>query len=226
MNAIILGGHSDIAKHLKPMLEADGWFVQTWARGELQSMQQFREWDLVIVAMGRIVPIGLWHDNDMFEVAETIKSNLSLPLDFLRRLWPKHRPGASVCWFAGSNPQMIMDGYSAYNISKMAVLKAVEQLDHETPDAKFFALGPGIVNTKIHRGTLNAKWPNEKLAAAITENRFTPIERIYDCLKWCIAQPKEIIGGRNICASDKWDEGWLAVHLRNDPRMFKLRRVE
>lgn len=227
MNAIILGSHSDIAKELAQFLKKDGWTVQGWARGELQSMQQFAKWDLVIIAMGRILPIGLWMDNDLFEWHETMRSNLLLPLELLRRLWPKHNPDASVCWLAGSNPQMIMDGYSAYNVSKMGVLKLVEQMDHETPDAKFFALGPGIVNTKIHRGTLTHKWPNPKLAAAMNAKKFTPMVRIYECLQWCTKQPKSVIGGRNICASDKWDDGgWVRMHLRDDERMFKLRRVE
>ena len=226
-NAIIIGSHSDIAQQLTPLLQADGWNVEGWARGELQSMEQFGFWDLCIVAVGRITPVGLWMDNDMFEWNETMRSNLLLPIELLRRLWPKHNTGASVCWLAGSNPQMIMDGYSAYNVSKMAVLKAVEQLDHETPDAKFFALGPGIVNTKIHRGTLKAAWPNPKLAAAIEAQKFTPIERVYGCLKWCMDAPKSLVGGRNICASDPWHIKMEIMNLDADIMdLYKLRRVE
>lgn len=120
---------------------------------------------------------------------------------------------------AGSNPNMIMDGYSAYNVGKMGLLKAVEQLDHETPDAKFFALAPGIVLTKIHKPSEG--WNNPKLKDA----KSTPIAKIYQCLQWCIAQPKNAVGGRNICVSDDWGD-WMAEELIKDTNWLKLRRNE
>ena len=128
---------------------------------------------------------------------------------------------------------MIMDGYSAYNTSKIALLKFVEQADHETKDAKFFALGPGTIVTKIHKATLDAKWPNPKLERAMLDTTVSgpvlkamKIQKVYDCLKWCISQTKEVVGGRNICVSDRWErEGTFKDRLR-DPDMFKLRRYE
>jgi len=220
---IILGDHSDIAQGLVSFLEADGYSVHGWHRGGHLYTLPF--WDLIIVAMGRVAPVGLWMDTQTWEWEDTMASNLLRPLEILRALWIKHNPNASVCWFAGSNPNMIMDGYSAYNVSKMAVLKAVEQLDHETPDCKFFALGPGIVQTKIHMATIEANWPNQKLKDAIHSGKSTPIEKIYDCLKWCVEQPKEIVGGRNICVSDN-AQSTLPRTLPNKPNLFKLRRVE
>jgi len=114
-----------------------------------------------------------------------------------------------------------MAGYSPYNAGKMALLKVCEQLDFETPDAKFFALGPGYVPTKIHKATLDAGWKNER----IERGGGTSFEKIYDCLKWCISQPKEVIGGRNICVSDNYGPE-LTAKLSLHPSMYKLRRME
>jgi len=178
MNAIILGDHSDIAKAIKPMLEKDGYTVSGWSRDqELPSVV----WDLLIIAIGKVAPVGLWHEQGHERWDECVRSNLLLPLKLLRRIWNLHKPNATVIWFAGSNPQKIMDGYSAYNVSKMAVLKLVEQLDHETPDCKFVAFGPGYAKTKIHEATLKANWPNERIARGDDGNS---MEDIYKAMKW------------------------------------------
>jgi NAD(P)-dependent dehydrogenase (short-subunit alcohol dehydrogenase family) len=144
-----------------------------------------------------------------------------LPVELLRKMWPAREQDAAVCFMAGSNPNKVMDGYSPYNASKMALNKCCEQLDHESPDTKFFTLGPGYVATKIHHATRDAGWPNERIA----RGNPTPLDRIYDCLQWCLAQPKEVIGGRNICVTDPWGAD-LASSLRADSSLFKLRRVE
>lgn len=228
MRAILLGANSEIGSGLRHLLQQDGWDVTGWARlgkwpGQTVLPHEMPEWNLVIVAIGRVAPVGYWWDLNNGDWEQTVESNLLLPIRLLRSIWSKRKPNASVCWLAGSNPNMIMDGYSAYNVSKMAVLKAVEQLDHES-DAKFFALGPGIVLTKIHDASKG--WDNPKLKAAQKEGRSTPIERIYECLKWCIEQPKEVIGGRNVCASDPWDNPSRPRLLTEIPDMWKLRRDE
>ncbi len=222
-NAIILGDRSDIAKGLRAMLEADGWKVIGWHRGN--SVPALR-WDLLLIAMGSVAPVGHWWNVDEIKLVSCLDSNLIMPLTYLTRLWGIRNPGASICWLAGSNPNSIMDGYAAYNISKMAVLKAVEQLDHESPDAKFFALGPGTVVTKIHKPTIESGWHNPKLKAVIDSGKGgTPIAKIYQCMMWCVSMPKEVIGGRNVCVSDDWGD-WLEKELERDEHMYKLRRAE
>jgi NAD(P)-dependent dehydrogenase (short-subunit alcohol dehydrogenase family) len=231
---ILLGDRSDIGKALVPFLEADGYHITGWNRDAAPNhFASQRPWDLVLSAIGQVAPVGAWDDLNDIECHQCIHSNVIEPIKLLRYLWPRRNPGASACFMAGSNPQRIMAGYLPYNIGKMALLKAVEQIDYESPDCKVFALGPGYVPTKIHRATLDANWPNERIARG---DAGTPIERIYACLKWCIAQPKEVVGGRNIAASDPWDGAvvmdksrWgisLEEELKANPSMYKLRRVE
>ena len=216
MNAYILGNKSDIAKAITPMLEADGWTVNGWSRGKWPSHPE--KWDLLIICIGVVAPVGLWHSTNWIQWSECLYSNLTLPFELLKRVWGAHKPDSTVIWFAGSNPNKIMDGYSAYNTAKMAVIKLVEQLNHETQDCKFVAFGPGYVKTKIHKATLDAGWPNERIARGDGNS----MEDVYAAMKWCIEQPKEVVGGRNICVSDKISPEFL----EKDPNMFKLRRLE
>lgn len=221
--AIVIGSNSDIMKALTPMLEADGYEVTGWHTGQ---KVVWPRWDLAIIALGKVAPVGLWHDVNVVHWYECIYSNLTAPFEKLRSIWSKRNlVDSTVIWFAGSNPQKIMAGYSAYNTSKMAVLKLIEHLDAETPNCKFVALGPGYVKTKIHEATLKAKWPNER----IERGDEASMEDIYKTMMWCISQPKEVVGGRNICVSDISKRTYtdsLVSALENDQETFKLRRRE
>lgn len=218
MNAIILGSNSDLAKAITPSLEKD-YLVTGWKRGPWPERSP---WDVLIITIGSVSPVGLWHDVDQVQWAECLYSNLTLPLQLLRRLWGARNPNATVIWFTGSNPQRIMDGYSAYNVSKMAVNKLVEQLDQESPDCKFVAFGPGYHDTKIHKATKDFGWKNDVIERGAKHGH----EEVWRALEWIIQQPKETVGGRNICVSDlvevdgKLTSAWVSHHFG------KLRRVE
>jgi hypothetical protein len=106
------------------------------------------------------------------------------------------------------------------------VLKLVEQLDHESPDCKFVAFGPGYAKTKIHEATLKANWPNERIARGDDGNS---MEAIYKTMMWCVAQDKDVVGGRNICVSDIMERDYhdfLVKHLTAHQDVYKLRRKE
>ena len=207
---------------LRPLLEADGWNTFGWQR--YMSTGALPPWRLVICFLGRVAPVGYWWDSTAGKDQGCIRANLTEPLRLVREIWSRREKKAEpyVCFFGGSNPQKIMPGYAPYNASKMGLLKLVEQMDAESFDTTIFALGPGYVSTKIHQATLIANWPNERIARG---DKGTPIEQIYRCLKWCVEQPKGIIGGRNICASDPWGTE-LAERLKANPALYKLRRVE
>ena len=55
----------------------------------------------------------------------------------------------------------------------------------------------------------------------------TSKESIYDCINWCIAQGRDVVGGRNFSTvHDPWNDGGkrLIDQLREDSDKFKLRR--
>lgn len=213
-SAVILGETSEIGIYLRGRLYEDGWETHGWMRSYPIPTAK---WDLLLCCIGQVAPVGLWHDVEEWDSA--VESNLLAPVRLLREMWPHRKPDASVCFLAGSNPNKTMPGYSAYNAGKMALLKAVESIDAETPDAKFFALAPGYIPTKIHRASEG--WPNEVIARGSTAT----MDGVYACLKWSLEQPKSIIGGRNICASDPMSNE-LAARLALNPSLYKLRRAE
>jgi len=219
---IVLGSNSDIAQGLMPYLEKE-YRVIGWTRGNAPTWEK---WDLVLCMIGSVAPVGVWHEVKRGEWLSGIESNLIRPFELMHYLWPNHNPDATVIFMAGSNPNMIMPGYSAYNTGKMALLKLVEQMDAETPDAKFIALGPGTILTKIHKATLDAGWDNPKLKKAMEEQKPADYARLYECIQTCIAMPKDIIGGRNICVSDPWDDiHWMRT-VANWDDWYKLRRID
>jgi len=221
---LIIGSGSDIAQGIIPFFKQDQWAIDMWHR---EHRPKSTWWNLCLITIGSVAPVGKWWKVTGW--MDGVDSNLIVPVTALRQAWENRAANATVIFFAGSNPNATMSGYSSYTAGKMGLLKAVEWMDDETPDAKILALGPGTVLTKIHKPTLKNKWDNPKLLAAMQAGKSTPMRKIYDAIHWCYKQPKEIVGGRNICVSDSDDwqaENELARMLQGNPARFKLRRVE
>ncbi len=231
MNAILLGANSDIGKELGIRLMADGWNVHGVGRNP--TLLPEVHWDLMIVAIGQLWPIGNFFDIHQGDWFDNFDSNLFEPLRLLRRFWPTHNPGASVCFFSGAGTSNSAKTYSAYSSSKIALFKMAELLDDECSDAKFFIIGPGMVRTKIQQQTLDAgkSAANYERVKQFMETgdsfhgTGTSHDRIYKCLRWAMELPKEVVGGRNLYAPEPFGEE-LARRMRDNPRLMKLRRYE
>ena len=234
-NVTVLGSKSDICEDLAERFLRDSWQVSLWHRNATLPLMP---WDLILVGIGVLEPIGKFFDLEADEWEACVSSNALLPLRLLRRLWKYRRPGASVCFFSGAGVSQKARTYSAYSASKLMLMKMTELLDDEEADTKFFILGPGMVRTKIQGQTVRA---GERAANHARILQFmdtgdpahgtgTDPERIYKCLRWCMAQTKAVIGGRNIYVpSDGWDKGRdgaeLAEALDGHKSLFKLRRL-
>lgn len=229
-SAIILGSGSDIGCGVIERLRRDGWMVE-------ETRHLFApppvEWDLVICCYGTTEPIGsIW--DDLQEWQRAFEINLYRPINDVRRLYPRRRPGASVCFFAGAGTSGPAPTYSAYAVSKVALVKAVELLDDESPDCKFFIIGPGMIRTKLLHQALRAGaraanydrvsnfLRGPLMRGADTSGDEAALDRVYECIMACAAAPKEAVGGRNICAH--LDDYSRLAELADDPSMFKLRR--
>jgi NAD(P)-dependent dehydrogenase (short-subunit alcohol dehydrogenase family) len=224
--AIILGAGSDIGRGIADRLQRDGWGVaRLWHNQGLDRTTPPR-WDLVVCCYGTLEPIGPFWDVGDAEWCRAFEVNLHLPLRQVRELYPRANPGASVCFFSGAGANGPAPTYLAYCVSKIALVKAVECLDAESEDCKFFILGPGMMRTKIQRQTLavGERAANYRRVADFmaSESAGTSPDDVYACLMACVAAPKAAVGGRNIYVPlDDWgDLGALAAH----PHAFKLRR--
>lgn len=171
MNAIILGGKSDIAMELAARLHVDGWTVWNWQRG--QSLENFPQWSLLICAIGTLKPVGKFFEQDWAAWREGFQSNVLEPLRLVHSLYEKREPDASICFFGGTNPFKANPRYSAYSSAKAALRIAVRDIAAECPHLRVFLLDTGVVPTKIH-------------VEPVGRSSYTTHEQIYTALQRCL----------------------------------------
>ena len=190
-------------------------------------------WDVLVLCPGAQEPIGLFSDCNFEEWENSIKVNFSSQLRIVHGLLPNRNKangiGPLVLFFAGGGTNSATINYSAYTISKIALIKITELLDAEIADTRFAIVGPGWVKTKIHQSTLDAGSKAgdnyDKTRAMLASEKCTPMEDVLDCCDWIIGSPKEFISGRNFSTVfDLWGSDALALKLIGDSNMYKLRR--
>jgi len=190
-------------------------------------------WDVLILAPGSQEPIGAFPNVDINKWESSIKVNFSAQLRIVHNLLQKRKKqkdiGPCVLFFAGGGTNNATINYSAYTVSKIALIKMCELLDAEMADTRFVIVGPGWVRTKIHNTTLKAG----KLAGAnyqrtvrkLAGNDCTKMSTVIDCCDWILSAPKRIVSGRNFSVvHDKWGSKTLNRALANNPNLYKLRR--
>lgn len=173
-------------------------------------------WDVLVMCPGTLEPVGGFADCRFEEWEESLTVNFTRQMRVLRKMLPfrnrSSKLGACVLFFAGGGVNSAPVNSSAYTVSKIALIKMCELLDAEIPDTRFVIVGPGWVDTKIH------KTRPEDIS-------FIPMDRVLDCCDWVIDSPREVVGGRNFSvAFDGWGTRHLAEILRKYPDIYKLRR--
>jgi len=202
------------------------------ACSDLRSLAQ--EWDVLVLCPGSQDPVGLFDVCDFDEWEESIKINFTGQLRIVYELLAIRNRAADtepcVLFFAGGPVNRATRFYSAYTVSKIALIKMCELLDAEIPDTRFAIIGPGWVKSKIHDATLKAgkelagenyELTKQKLAS----NECTPMDRILDCLDWLVRAQRNVVSGRNFSVVwDAWDTEELSQKLLLDFDIYKLRR--
>jgi NAD(P)-dependent dehydrogenase (short-subunit alcohol dehydrogenase family) len=177
--------------------------------------------------------VGPFTECDFAQWAKSVEVNFISQLQFVHELLPsRNRIGEHppvVLFFAGCGTNNATVNYSAYTISKIALIKMCELLDAEIPDVNFVIVGPGWVKTKIHQATLNvgqkAGANYHKTIAKLASDECTPMETVLDCCDWLIKADRKAVSGRNFSVVfDKWGSNPLVKKLVEDPNMYKLRR--
>ncbi|HTV28828.1 MAG TPA: SDR family oxidoreductase [Xanthobacteraceae bacterium] len=190
-------------------------------------------WDLLISSVGTMEPIGLFFGLDFDTWEASINVNFVAQMRALHALWPLRRAKkvVDVMLLAGGGTNNPFRNYSAYCVSKIALIKMCELIDDETADANMFIIGPGYTRTRLLEETLRAgpqaAGDEYHRTLAYLEKRGTPIDEIYQHMRWCMMQGRSIAGGRNFStAHDPWRDGGetLAAALRDNRDAFRLRR--
>lgn len=190
-------------------------------------------WDLFVGIAGTMEPIGPFLDLDMDAWEQNLRINCFSQLRLLQAVWPQRRRGGTVhaMFSAGGGTNNPFTNYSAYCLSKILLIKMCELLDDEIPELNAFIIGPGFVQTKIHRETLAAgRRAGEGLGKteAFLQTEGTSFDDIHAHIAWCMAAGRDLAGGRNFSTvHDPWRDGDGALRraLQADPNLFKLRRA-
>lgn len=174
-------------------------------------------WDVLVMCPSTLDPIGSFAGCHFDEWERSLGVNFTSQMRILHRMLPSRRRGSElgscVLFFAGGGVNSAPVNSSAYTVSKIALIKMCELLDAEIPDTRFIIVGPGWVDTKIH------KKPKPEHV------NFTPMDRILDCCDWLIDASRKVVGGRNFSVVfDSWGTRELAEMLIEYPDMYKLRR--
>jgi NAD(P)-dependent dehydrogenase (short-subunit alcohol dehydrogenase family) len=196
-------------------------------------VKMMANWDVLVLGPGLQEPVGLFSECDFDEWEKSITVNFTNQLRFLNRLLAnrnsKSLNGPTVLFFAGGGVNNAPTHYSAYTVSKIAMIKMVELLAAEIPDVKFVIVGPGWVKTKIHQSILDAGergGPSyESTVQKFKDGTFTSMEKVVECCNTLISGPREILTGRNFSVEfDCWQDIHFVDLLEKNPDMYKLRR--
>ena len=190
-------------------------------------------WDNLILSVGSQEPIDSFMNCNFDDWADSIQINFTNQLRIVKELLPtrnlNNTLGPCILFFAGGGTNNATVNYSAYTISKIALIKMCELLDAEITDTRFMIVGPGWVKTKIHQETLLAgecAGENfEKTKYKLSSNECTSMNDVLDCCDWLIRSPRNVISGRNFSVVfDMWGTDDLSRKLQRDFDMYRLRR--
>ncbi len=191
------------------------------------------EWDALVMCPGTQGPVGPFTECNFDEWEESVRVNFTSQMRLIHELLPSRRVnsalGPCVLLFAGGGTNNAPVNYSAYIVSKIALIKMCELLDAEISDTRFVIVGPGWVKTKMHESTLRAGAPAgtnyQRTIEKLASDECTPMDQVLDCCDWVVDAPRKLISGRNFSVVfDKWGTEELTQRLAEELNMYKLRR--
>lgn len=191
--------------------------------------KQISKWDECIVASGSLEPIETFSSVDINEWINSINTNFTSQLIAIRRLLDHRADNALLVVFAGGGTNGVSDDFSAYTVSKIALIKMVELIDSELPDLNVISVGPGWVKTKIHEQTLlcseAGKSAKDETVRRLESDEFVDMQEIVRFFDWLWTQDKSMLSGRNLSiANDGWRQKNFSEYLSRNLDFGKLRR--
>lgn len=198
--------------------------------------EKFDHLDVIINCAGLFGAIGRFDRTDSEIWKKTFEINLfgvylitKHFLDLLLRSKVK-----KIVNFSGGGAFGAVPNYSAYAVSKAAVVRFSENAADELKDlgVQVNCVAPGFANTEIHNATLDAgeevAGEQFRLTVAKLKGGAVPLELIVDCVKFLISSESDGLTGKTISASfDKWNSGVFRRSIKEiaDSDLYTLRRI-
>ncbi len=202
-----------------------------------KSIELFGRIDILVNAAGTYGPIGRVWEVDGREWANTFSANLFGPFLLCQLVLPHMiRAGrGKIINFSGGGATSALCRFSAYGVSKAAVVRLTETLAEEVKEfnIQVNAIAPGAVDTKLQDSVLAAGERAGDLLQRIRRLRETgeggtPREVPADLALFLASDDSRNLTGRLISApNDKW-ESWTDERIEQvmSQPWFTLRRMD
>ena len=200
--------------------------------------KEFRESGLTLHALinaaGVQPPIGAFELLDPKDWDRNLSINLFGTINMIRGVLPffKSAEGGKIINFSGGGATSSRPNFSAYAVSKTAVVRLTEILAEELREYKIDvnAVAPGAINTgmldEIIEAGAQAGDEHERARKRKSEGG-DPIERIVELCRFLISSESVGVTGKLLSAI--WDDYKSEVfldRLRRDPDFCTLRRID
>ncbi len=258
--ALIVGNDSEIGALIANYLRGENWDVHSTSRRrdlverlqnpklnycdmlDKQSIKKVASafvngnpgWNLIVLSIGQLRPIGRITDTDFDEWEESIKLNFLNQVYFIKQILSLtgnlSAQRRTILTFAGSGTNSAPINFSAYTLSKIGLIKATELFASEYSDCAFVSLGTGWIKSAIHSQTLEAGelagGAFQETVRRLDEGDFGDPNLICDFISWMNSQPIKFISGLNFALQgDGWNSPDFIERVSKFPNNFKLRRL-
>jgi NAD(P)-dependent dehydrogenase (short-subunit alcohol dehydrogenase family) len=188
--------------------------------------------DGLVVATGALGPIGPTRTIDLGRLRRMLDEHLVAVLGVVQACAGLLDAGTdpSVVLFSGGGATSAFPRYSAYALTKVGIVRLVENLAAEEPTWKVNAVAPGFVATAIHEATLEAG--RDVVGSYFDEMRrrlddAVPPNRAGALVAFLLHPASNGISGRLISAPwDGWDDPEFPRKVSSDASFGRLRRID
>ena len=187
--------------------------------------------DAVVCAAGILGPIGPFMDNSPKAWLETLQTNLIGVANTCRAVVPEmvERRAGKIVVLSGLGAEAGRPNFSAYSVSKTAVVRFAETLSDELSESnvQINCVSPGGTYTSMTDEILSAGsragWKETEAATQVRVAGGTPPEKQMDLIKFLASDDSNHITGKLINVTDDWKK------LQNGSLshgVYTLRRVQ
>jgi len=177
-------------------------------------------------------PINIYDKSRTKQWQKIFDTNFTSNLSLVRYILPfiKKKNYSKIIFFSGGGVFNTWPKFSAYSISKTALVRFAENLADEVKNEKIIVtcLAPGFINTNIHKENYSKlKILNKKYRDELINNfkRKPNFKNILGLTNFILGNKNINLSGRTISANfDPWKSKSFNSKLKKDENLFKLVR--